>query len=118
MILMLLVSAATMDPGTVEALRYIYAGLAILAGTGFTATLLIRWDVLHPGERILRAGLVIEHAVITYGAYVAIDLGYPPTIVAALATASLTIICLGFAVWFCDLALHGDDGIRRLTDTR
>ncbi len=108
----------TMPAETVTALRYIYATLAILAGTGFTATLLIRWDVLHVGERILRSGLVLEHAVITYAAYVAVELAYPPTIVALLATVSLSIICIGFAVWFCDLAINGDRGIKRLTDER
>ncbi len=109
---------ALLDPEFVTALRYIYAVLAILAGTGFVATLMVRWDNLHLGEQILRIGLIAEHVTITYAAYVAIELSNPPTAVAVFLTASLVVICCGFAVWAADIALNGDPGPVRLTDQR
>lgn len=104
------------DPEYAEAFRYLYATLSIVVCTGFVATLIIRWDVLRLGEKILRAGLVLEHVVITYGAYTALKLDLAPTIVAPLLTASMAVIVLGFAVWVADMLLHGDAGPERLTD--
>lgn len=104
------------DPQTAEAFRYIYATLAMLTCAGFAMTLVLRWDVLHRGEQLLRIGLVAEHAVIIYGAYVAIDGQYPPSVVGLSLTASLMLVVLGFTIWLADLLLGGDRSPRRLTD--
>jgi len=100
-----------------EFFRWGYAILAIICATGFIATLIVRWDVLHAGEKILRSGLIIEHLVITYAAYVALKPpAYPPTIVGALLTCSMIIIVLGFAVWIADALIPGDVDMHRLSD--
>jgi hypothetical protein len=92
-----------MSPELAEFFRWAYAVLAIVCATGFIATLIIRWEDLDPWERIIRAGLILEHLVITYAAYVALKPpSYPPTIVGAMLTASMVIIVLGFAVWIAD----------------
>ncbi|GAA1909460.1 hypothetical protein GCM10009737_08410 [Nocardioides lentus] len=106
------------DETTADIVRCVYAALAIIAGCGFVATLIIRWDVLQLGEKILRTGLVVEHVVITYGAYTALQLDYPPTAVGLAMTAALAVVISGFAVWVADIVLHGDDGPIRLTDHR
>lgn len=97
-----------MSPELAEFFRWGYAGLSIVCATGFIATLIVRWDELFMWERIIRAGLILEHLVITYAAYVALTPPtYPPTIVGALLTGSMLIIVLGFAVWIAD-ALRAD----------
>jgi hypothetical protein len=48
------------SPELAEFFRWGYAILAIICATGFIATLIVRWDVLHPGEKILRSGLIVE----------------------------------------------------------
>lgn len=104
------------DVLTADIFRYVYAALAMCVAAGFAMTLVLRWDVLHPGERILRIGLIAEHAVIIYGAYVALDLNYPPTPVGIALTISLAVVVAGFAVWFTDLVLRKNRGITRLSD--
>lgn len=104
------------DAGTADAFRYIYAFLAMLACAGFTMTLILRWDVLHVGERLLRMGLVAEHAVIVYGAYLAISGNFPPSFVGIAITVSLLVVMLGFVVWFGDLLLSRHQAPERLTD--
>lgn len=104
------------DPQTADAFRYIYAALAVLTCTGFAMTLVLRWDVLHLGERLLRIGLIAEHMVIIYGAYLAIDRDYPPSVVGISLTGSLTIVVIGFAVWLADLLIGGAEPPQRLTD--
>lgn len=106
------------DPATADAFRYIYAVLAMLTCAGFTATLILRWEVLHLGERLLRIGLIAEHMVIIYAAYVAITHDFPPTLVGVAVTLSLAVVILGFAVWFGDLLFQHDREPRRLTDRR
>lgn len=108
-----------MTPELVEFFRWGYAVLSIVCATGFIATLIVRWDVLHRGEKILRSGLIAEHLVITYAAYVALKTpDFPPTVVGAMLTASMLIIVLGFAVWIADALLGGDIDPNRLSDRR
>jgi hypothetical protein len=97
-----------MDAHTIEVSRYAYAILAVLCSTGFVATLVIRWDVLARGERILRGGLILEHLVIFYGAYVAISHHLTGSVTAPLLVLSMLIMLVGFADWVVnDLApLH------------
>lgn len=104
------------DAGTADAFRYIYAVLAMLAAAGFAGTLVLRWDVLHAGERLLRIGLVAEHAVIVYGAFLAIRGDFPPSFIGIAITLSLLVVMLGFVVWFGDLLLSDDRTPKRLTD--
>lgn len=104
------------DPQTADAFRYIYAALAVLTCTGFAMTLVLRWEVLHLGERLLRVGLILEHMVIIYGAYLAIDRDFPPSLVGISLTGSLTIVVIGFVVWLADLVLGGQRNPQRLTD--
>ena len=106
------------DPTTADAFRYIYAVLAMLTCTGFTATLILRWEVLHLGERLLRIGLNAEHMVIMYVAYVAITGNFTPTLVGVEMNLALAVVILGFAVWFGDLLIQHDREPRRLTDRR
>lgn len=104
------------DAQTADAFRYLYAALAVLTCTGFAMTLVLRWDVLHVGERTLRIGLILEHMVIIYGAYLAIDRDFPPSVVGISLTGSLTIVVIGFAIWLADLVLGADRDPKRLTD--
>ncbi len=105
-----------MSAETVETFRYLYAVLSVLCATGFIATLVLRWEVLRRGERVLRLGLVAEHLVITYGAYNAIKLDYPTSAVALLITASMVVIITGFVLWLGEDLLRGNRDINRLTD--
>lgn len=104
------------DATTADAFRYIYAALAMLVCAGFTATLVLRWEVLHLGERLLRIGLIVEHMVIIYGAYVAITGNFPPNFVGVAITFALAVVMLGFAVWFGDLLMSDDREPDRLTE--
>lgn len=106
------------DTTTADLFRYLYAILAVLTCTGFATTLVMRWDVLHPGEKMLRIGLIAEHMVIIYAAYTALNEDYPPTPIGIGLTVSLTVVVGGFAVWIADLLVHGDRGPQRLTDRR
>ncbi len=92
------------SPETADFFRYAYALLAIATCVGFTMTLVLRWEVLGKGERLLRLGLIAEHTVIIYGAYVALGRNFPPTMVGALMTLSLLVVVLGFVVWLRELA--------------
>lgn len=92
-----------MNPEHAEQVRYVYAVLAFFVATGFVATLVVRWEHLMKGERILRVGLILEHLVIMYGAYVAIKNDFPPSIVGLLVVMSMIVILLGFLVWITDL---------------
>lgn len=105
-----------MSPELVDIFRVAYALLAVVCATGFIATLMVRWEVLKRGEIILRLGLILEHLIITYGAWVALEGNYPPSIVALLLTASMVVIVLGFVVWITDDILPGHIDMRRLTD--
>lgn len=105
-----------LEPQTADFFRFIYATLSIVVACGLAATIVIRWDLLHRGEKILRVGLIAEHVVITYGAYTALQLDYPPTIVGLAATMALSVTLTGFVVWLADIVTRGDDGPKRLTD--
>lgn len=105
-----------MSPEVVEFFRYAYALLAVVCATGFIATLIVRWEVLKRGEKILRFGLIVEHLIITYGSYVALKNDYPSSIVGLLLTASMVVIALGFVVWIADDILPGRIDMTRLTD--
>ncbi len=105
-----------MSAETVETFRYLYAVLSVLCATGFIATLVLRWEVLRRGEKVLRLGLVAEHLVITYGASKAIQDDYPPSVVAVLITASMIVIITGFALWLAEDLLRGNRDVNRLTD--
>lgn len=98
------------DPQTADFFRYTYALLAIATCVGFTMTLVLRWEVLGHGERLLRLGLIAEHTVIIYGAYVALDNNFPPSLVGALMTGSLLVVVLGFIVWLRELAASRRQG--------
>lgn len=95
------------DTQTADLFRYAYAALAVLTCVGFTMSLMLRWEQLHRGERLLRIGLIAEHCVIIYGAYVALDRNFPPSVIGLLMTGALLIVVLGFLVWFTGL-LHDD----------
>lgn len=98
-----------MSPEVAEVFRWAYAVLAIVCATGFITTLIVRWDDLQPWEKIIRTGLILEHLVITYAAYVALQPpSYPPTIVGALLTGSMLIIVLGLATWVADTFRSAD----------
>jgi uncharacterized membrane protein YoaK (UPF0700 family) len=107
------------DPQLAEIARYAYAVLAMLTCAGFAATLILRWDVLHLGEKTLRVGLIIVHAVLIYGAWVAISLDYPPTPVGLGLVVGMSVTVTGFALWLGDMLLcNADRSPRRLTDRR
>jgi hypothetical protein len=104
----------TYGDGWLQALRITYAVLAALCAFGFVATLVIRWDELRPGERILRGALIGEHLTITYGGYVALVGDYPASMVATLLTLFLAGVFLGFVVWIVnDLAPAYRRGLHR-----
>lgn len=89
----------SIDGDTADLFRYAYAALAFLVCTGLTLKLVQRWDVLSLGERVFRLGLVLEHLVLIYGAYVALHRGYPPSSVGAAMTAALVVVVIGLALW-------------------
>lgn len=105
-----------MSAEAVEFFRYAYAFLSVVCATGFIATLVLRWELLHIGERVLRCGLVLEHLVITYAAYIAIRDDYPQTIVGLLITGSMIVIVGGFVLWFSGALLRDERTVNRLTD--
>lgn len=82
--------------------RVAYAILAVVCSTGFVTTLVVRWDLYHLGERIIRSGLIGQHLILSYGGYIALKNDLPPSAVGALLTASLAIILCGFLVWWVD----------------
>lgn len=90
------------DPFWVDIFRQIYAALALLCSTGFIATLMLRWDLMVPGRRVLWVGLIMEQLVVTYAAYVAITSGFPPSLISFLLIISLLVMLLGFVLWAHD----------------
>lgn len=94
------------DAQHADLFRYAYAALAMLTCVGFTMSLMLRWEQLHVGERVLRVGLIAEHTVIIYGAYIALDKDFPPTLVGVLMTSALLLVVTGFFVWFAGIFRH------------
>ena len=82
---------------TADLFRYAYALLAMLTCFGFSLTLVLRWDRLTGGERLLRVGLIAEHAVLIYAAYIGLSNNYPPTLIGLGIAGALGMVVIGLA---------------------
>ena len=83
---------------TADVFRYVYAVLAMLTCFGFSLTLVPRWERLTGGERLLRVGLIAEHAVLIYAAYVGLSKDYPPTLIGVGIAGALALVVLGLTL--------------------